>query len=94
VEVTFATPSRQELIGLEVPAGSTVAEAIDRSGIRDRFPALEVKPDAVGIFSRKVSLDRVLEAGDRVEIYRPLIADPRETRRRRANRDSGKAGGR
>ncbi|MGD8679130.1 MAG: RnfH family protein [Lysobacterales bacterium] len=87
VEVVYATPGRQELVELRVPAGSTVADAIELSGMKERFDGLVVDESAVGIFSRKVPMDHVLEAGDRVEIYRPLIADPREARRRRANRE-------
>jgi len=86
VEVAYATPSRQALVRLEVEAGCTVGEAIERSGIREEFPGLTVDPAAVGIFSRKVPLDHALNDGDRVEIYRPLVADPKETRRRRAKR--------
>ena len=86
VEVVHATPQRQVLLTVSVPAGCTVAQAIERSGIRSHFPGLAVDPDAVGIFSRKVSLDHVLQDGDRVEIYRPLQADPKEARRQRAAR--------
>jgi len=84
VEVVYATRGRQELVRIEVPEGCTVGEAIERSRVLERFPGAHVDPAAVGIFSRKVSLDQVLAAGDRVEIYRPLIADPKEARRRRA----------
>jgi putative ubiquitin-RnfH superfamily antitoxin RatB of RatAB toxin-antitoxin module len=84
VEVVHATPQRQVLLAVTLPAGSTVAQAIEQSGIRAHFPALAVDPDAVGIFGRKVPLDQVLQQGDRVEIYRPLQADPRESRRQRA----------
>lgn len=87
VEIVYATPQRQVVRSLEVNAGCTVGEAIEQSGLRDEFPGLKVDPGAVGIFSRKVPLDRVLAEGDRVEIYRPLIADPKEARRRRASRD-------
>jgi len=87
VEVAYATPEKQVLIRVEVPAGCTVAEAIERSGIRTKFPNIDVNPAALGIFSRKVSPDHVLRAGDRVEIYRPLIADPKEMRKQRALRN-------
>lgn len=91
IGVVHATPQRQVQLTVELPAGSTVAEAIERSGIRAQFPGLLVDPDAVGIFGRKVTLDQVLRDGDRVEIYRPLQADPKEVRRQRAAR-SGKPG--
>ena len=85
VEVVYALPERQKLLRLEVPLGATVAEVIEISGIRNDFDDLEIDPGAVGIFSRKVPMDQVLREGDRVEIYRPLIADPKEARRRRAD---------
>ena len=84
IEVAYATPDRQSLLSLPVPEGSTVAEAIEQSAIRDEFPELKMEIKAVGIFGRKVPLDHVLKAGDRIEIYRPLIADPKEMRRQRA----------
>jgi len=83
VEVAYARPERQLIVSLQVPAGTTVAQAIDASGIREEFPQIETHP-VVGIFSRKVTLDSVLQTGDRVEIYRPLTADPKEMRRRKA----------
>lgn len=88
VEVAYATPDKQTLLSFEVPQGCTVAEAIGLSGIREEFPDMEQDPKAVGIFSRKVSLDDELREGDRVEIYRPLLADPKEMRKRRARADS------
>lgn len=83
VEVAYATPKRQLIVNVKLPRGATVAQAIHASGIREEFPQIEASPP-VGIFSRKVSLDYVLSAGDRVEIYRPLIADPKELRRQKA----------
>ena len=90
VEVAHATPAKQVVLRVEVPAGCTLEEAIERSGIRAEFPGLVVDLAAVGIFGRKAPPDQVLREGDRVEIYRPLIADPREARRRRA--EQGKEG--
>ena len=84
VEVAYATPERQLVLPLDVPPGCTLAEAIERSAIREEFPGLVVDFDAVGIFGRKAPAGQVLRAGDRVEIYRPLIADPKEARRKRA----------
>ncbi|MBT8059081.1 MAG: RnfH family protein [Gammaproteobacteria bacterium] len=84
VEVAYATPEKQRIVTLTVEDGCTVEQAIKRSNIREEFPDLEVNPEAVGIFSRKVSLDQRLRNGDRVEIYRSLIADPKESRRARA----------
>lgn len=84
VEVAYATPERQLLVSLRVAPGCTVAKAIEASGIREQFPGLEAQAGAVGIFSRKVALEERLRDGDRVEIYRPLLADPKEARRQRA----------
>lgn len=88
VEVSYATPEKQALIRLQVPSGCTVAEAIDLSGIRKQFPDMKIDPSALGVFSRKVTPDHILRDGDRVEIYRPLIADPKEMRKQRALRDA------
>lgn len=82
VEVAYALPEKQSLIQLEVQPGTTVGQAIEQSGIREVYPSMEISD--VGIFSKKATLDQPLQEGDRVEIYRPLIADPREMRRKRA----------
>jgi len=84
VEVVHATPERQLLVALVVPKGTTLLEAIERSGIREEFPDLVVEQGRVGIFGRKMPPETPLRDGDRVEIYRPLIADPKDARRRRA----------
>ena len=84
IEVAYATPEKQVLLSLSVPVGTTVAEGIEQSAIQYEFPELKIDPKAVGIFSRKVPLDYLLREGDRIEIYRPLIADPKEARRQRA----------
>lgn len=89
VEVAWATPETQQIVTLTVPRGSTAREVIEASGIRIRFPEIEPEPD-VGIFSRRITLDQVLSEGDRVEIYRPLIADPKEVRRQKAERERGR----
>ena len=84
VEVVLAMPERQELIALEVISGSTLADAIAQSGVIEMFEGFELDTTKVGIFGIKASQDQVLREGDRVEIYRPLIADPKESRRQRA----------
>jgi len=84
VEVVLAMPERQELIALKVISGSTVADAIAQSGVIEMFEGFELDTTKVGIFGLKASPDQVLREGDRVEIYRPLIADPKESRRQRA----------
>ena len=84
VEVVLAMPERQELMALEVISGSTLADAIAQSGVIEMFEGFELDTTKVGIFGIKASQDQVLREGDRVEIYRPLIADPKESRRQRA----------
>jgi putative ubiquitin-RnfH superfamily antitoxin RatB of RatAB toxin-antitoxin module len=84
VEVVYARPDRQRLLEVDLPAGATLAEAIDASGIRERFPRDDLDTGPVGIWGRIVSRDAPLGDGDRVEIYRPLVRDPREARRERA----------
>jgi putative ubiquitin-RnfH superfamily antitoxin RatB of RatAB toxin-antitoxin module len=88
IEVAYATPEKQVLLCLDVNAGTTVAEGIEQSAIREQFPDLTVDPQGVGIFSRKVALHHVLREGDRIEIYRPLIASPKEARRERARKNA------
>lgn len=85
VEVAYACPDVQVILEAHVPQESTIEEAIRRSGIRERFPEIELGPATrVGIFGKLARLDTVLRERDRVEIYRPLIADPREVRKQRA----------
>ena len=84
VEVVYALPHDQALIGLELQCGATARDAAAHSGLLERFPvALEW---SIGIFGRIVDPETVLKSGDRVEIYRPLAAEPKEARRRRARR--------
>lgn len=85
VEVAYADPQRQILRKVEIAANSTVGEAILASGIAVELPA-GFDSAAVGIFGRLVTRDAKLHAGDRIELYRPLIADPKESRRKRAAR--------
>lgn len=84
VEVAYALPDRQVVLPLEVAAGCTVGEALTQSGIFTLQPALDPAHCSVGIFGQEVGSDRVLRAGDRVEVLRPLLDDPRERRRRLA----------
>ena len=84
VEVAYATPKIQAVIEIRARPGTTVAQAIRQSGILERFPEISLARNRVGIFGEATSLDRQVCAGDRVEIYRPLIADPKEARRSRA----------
>jgi putative ubiquitin-RnfH superfamily antitoxin RatB of RatAB toxin-antitoxin module len=84
VEVVLAMPDWQELVSLEVEEGTTLAEAIALSAVAVKFEGFEPDLDRVGIFGHKASPEQVLQPGDRVEIYRPLLADPKEVRRQRA----------
>ena len=84
VEVCYARPERQELVELQVASDTTLLQAIEKSGIMESFPELDLAELRVGIFGKLKSLQEVLRDGDRVEIYRPLIADPKEVRRLRA----------
>ena len=84
VEVTYATPQKQLVIPVNVDEGITVKAAIELSGIKKEFPEINLDTDPVGIFGKHTTLDHVLREKDRVEIYRPLIADPKEIRRQRA----------
>lgn len=84
VEVVCATPERQLLRRVNVPAGSSVMQAVEQSGILREMPEVAFDPSRLGIFSRRVAADETLQDGDRVEIYRPLTLDPKDARRRRA----------
>jgi len=82
IEVAYAKPEEQVIISLEVPIGTTAQEAIEKSDILSQFPEIELKK--IGIFSKLSKLNTQLRESDRVEIYRPLIADPKELRKQRA----------
>ena len=84
VEVAYARPDEQVILALQVPDGSTIEDAIRRSGVLERFPEIDLATNKVGVFGKVGKLDQPLVAGDRVEIYRPLIADPKEARKQRA----------
>ena len=86
VEVAYALDNRQALIPLHVKPGTTMYEAAVQSGIVERFEGIDLENDPMGIFGKaeRKPKERVLLEGDRVEIYRPLIADPKEVRKRRA----------
>ena len=86
VEVAYARPDTQFLAAVELPAGACVRDAIARSGVLEAFAELELESLDVGIFSQRCSLQQSLEPGDRVEIYRPLVIDPKEARRQRAKK--------
>lgn len=89
VEVVYALPQEQTLLSIEVAEGCTLEQAIRLSGILDKYPEIDLAKNKFGIFGKLSKGDTVLRARDRIEIYRPLIADPKEVRRKRA--EEGKA---
>ncbi|WP_417550375.1 RnfH family protein [Methylophaga sp.] len=84
VEVAYALPDEQVIMSLEVADNTSVEQAIKRSGILERYPQINIDTDKVGIFGKICKLDATLSHKDRIEIYRPLIADPKESRRQKA----------
>jgi putative ubiquitin-RnfH superfamily antitoxin RatB of RatAB toxin-antitoxin module len=82
VEVVYALADRAESVEVRLPAGATAAEAVKASGLAARHPGMNT--ESIGVFGRRVSPQTRLADGDRVEIYRPLVLDPKEARRRRA----------
>ena len=84
VEVVFAKPGEQVLEQLKVAADATVESVIRQSGLLERFPEIDLAVNKVGVFGKAASLTANLHDGDRIEIYRPLIADPKEARKKRA----------
>jgi len=83
VEVAYAKPEEQVIIKVLGHAGMTVKEAIELSKITERFPEINLDTDKVGVYGKVTKLDAMLELGDRVEIYRPLIADPKAARKKK-----------
>ena len=86
VEVAYAWPGQQTLIEVKLQAGSTIEAAIERSGILMQCPEINLAVQEVGIFSRLCQLSDEVFNGDRIEIYRPLIIDPKEARRAKAKK--------
>ncbi len=84
VEVSYALPDTQIIIPLEVAQGTTIEQAIKLSGVLDSFPEIDLATNKVGVFSKLGKPGQVLREKDRVEIYRKLIADPKEVRKQRA----------
>lgn len=85
VEVSYALPERQELVRVRLPEGATVRDAVEVSGLLQKYPDIDLDgKNKVGIFAKLTKLDTGLRERDRVEIYRPLIADPKAVRKKRA----------
>lgn len=89
IEVCYALPLRQEIVTLKLDAGATAQMAVEQSGLLAKYPEIDLEQNKLGVFAKLVKSDTVLRDKDRVEIYRPLIADPKEVRRKRA--EEGKA---
>jgi hypothetical protein len=87
VSVAYAEPDHQEWIEFEAPEGITAQAAVEMSGIMDKFPDLTLEGKKLGIFGKPVKADQVLREGDRVEIYRPLKADPKKARTRKRKQE-------
>lgn len=84
IEITYAKPDRQDVVRLKLPEGSTIQHAIEASGLAQRYPEIDLAKAKVGIYGKLSRMDTVVRERDRVEIYRPLIADPKEVRKQRA----------
>ncbi|KZN46103.1 RnfH family protein [Pseudoalteromonas luteoviolacea] len=86
VEVVFALPDKATTVTVDVAEGTSAEQVVLQSGILERCPEIESTNLSLGIWNRTVKLHQVVKEGDRIEVYRPLIADPKEARRRRADK--------
>ena len=94
VYVCYAHAQQEWSRPMQVKLGTTIAEAIEQSGVVQDFPEINLTTQPVGIYARKKTLDTVLRERDRIEIYRPLVADPKDSRRKRAaKKEAGAAAG-
>ena len=84
VEVVYPLPQKQEIFTVKLPSGATVREAIESSGVLAKYPEIDLAKNKFGVYAKLAKPDAVLRDRDRVEIYRPLIADPKEVRKQRA----------
>ena len=91
ITVCYATAHEEFLRPLQVAPGTTIGQAIEMSGVLEACPDINLTTQPVGIYAKKKTLDTVLRARDRIEIYRPLVADPKESRRKRAAKREGGA---
>ncbi|MDH5395801.1 MAG: RnfH family protein, partial [Gammaproteobacteria bacterium] len=90
VEVVYALPDEQALVALDVEQGTTAEQAVRLSGLLEKYSDIDLEKNKLGIFGKVVNSDQLLRHKDRVEIYRPLIADPKESRRKRADKKEAK----
>ena len=86
IEVAYAAAARQTVVRLAVPPGCSLRQAVERSGLLPQYPEIDLETSRLGVFGRLRQPEEAVQAGDRVEIYRPLIADPKQARRQRAKR--------
>ncbi len=91
VEVAYATPEKQVILTVDAEPGVTIEEAVVASGVLAQFPEIDLAQNKVGIFGKAGKLDQKMAAGDRVEIYRPLIADPKAARKKKAKKEPSEA---
>jgi uncharacterized protein len=84
VEVVYALPRKQEIFTVNLPPGSTVRQAVEASGVLQKFPEIDFAKNKLGVFAKLAKPETLLRDRDRVEIYRPLLADPKEVRKQRA----------
>lgn len=84
IEVCYAQAAKQAVVSLKLEAGTTVQQAVEASGLLEKHPEIDLKKNKFGVWNKLAKLDAVLRDKDRVEIYRPLIADPKEVRKQRA----------
>ncbi len=84
VEVCYAQASKQELVSVKLPVGANLQQGLEASGLLVKYPEIDLKKNKFGVFAKLSKVDTVLRDGDRIEIYRPLIADPKEVRKQRA----------
>ena len=84
IEVCYPRPEKQSVVRLKLATGTTVQQAVEASGLLEKFPEIDLKKNKFGVWNKLSKLDTALRDKDRVEIYRPLIADPKEVRKQRA----------
>ncbi len=84
IDVCYAMATKQEVVTVSLPAGSTLGDALEASGLLAKYPEIDVKKNKFGIWNKLAKVDAILRPRDRIEIYRPLIADPKEVRKQRA----------
>ena len=84
IEVVYALAGKQELFTTKLPLGASAIEAVEASGVLKKYPEIDLSKNKLGVFAKLVKPDTPLRDRDRVEIYRPLIADPKEVRKQRA----------